>query len=168
ELLTEMKRVSGYKEGVIRAIGQSHIDVAWLWPIKETIRKISRTFSSACTLLDEYENFTYAHSQPQLFAYLKTFHPIVYERVKQKVRENRFEIIGGMWVEPDLNMPSGESLVRQLLYGKRFFKEEFDVEPRVEWLPDTVGYCASLPQILKKGETDYFMATKANWKDPNI
>ncbi|OAS82958.1 MULTISPECIES: alpha-mannosidase [Metabacillus] len=175
ELLTKLEGglkqtiqdLSGYREGTIRAIGQSHIDIAWLWPIKETIRKGSRTFSSVCTLLEEYNEFEFAQSQPQLFAYLKEYQPKVYERVKQKVAEGRFEIIGGMWVEPDLNIPSGESLVRQLLYGKKFFKDEFGLEPRVEWLPDTFGYCASLPQILKKAETDFFMTTKLNWNDTN-
>lgn len=156
-----------FGEGTIRAIGQSHIDTAWLWPIKETVRKASRTFSSVCTLLDEYKDFKYAQSQPQLFAYMKEHHPKVYERVKEKIAEGRFEIIGGMWVEPDLNIPSGESLVRQLLYGKLFFKEEFGMESSVEWLPDTFGYCASLPQILKKADTDYFMTTKLNWNDTN-
>ncbi|MCF6409489.1 alpha-mannosidase [Pseudalkalibacillus salsuginis] len=159
--------LSGFREGTIRAIGQSHIDIAWLWPIKETIRKGSRTFSSVCTLLEEYNDFEFAQSQPQLFSFLKEYQPKVYERVKQKVADGRFEIIGGMWVEPDLNIPSGESLVRQLLYGKKFFKDEFGVEPRVEWLPDTFGYCASLPQILKKAGTDYFMTTKLNWNDTN-
>ncbi|WP_257348904.1 alpha-mannosidase [Pseudalkalibacillus decolorationis] len=167
DLKNKVSELTGYREGTIRAVGQSHIDIAWLWPIKETIRKASRTFSSACTLLEEYKDFEYAQSQPQLFAYLKEHNPKVYKRVKQKVAEGRFEIIGGMWVEPDLNIPSGESLVRQLLYGKKFFKEEFDVEPRVEWLPDTFGYCASLPQILKKAGTNYFMTTKLNWNDTN-
>ncbi len=162
-----VNELSGYREGAIRAIGQSHIDIAWLWPLKETIRKGSRTLSSVCTLLEEYSEFEFAQSQPQLFSFLKEYQPKVYERVKQKVAEGRFEIIGGMWVEPDLNIPSGESLVRQLLYGKKFFKDEFGVEPRVEWLPDTFGYCASLPQILKKAGTDYFMTTKLNWNDTN-
>ncbi|WP_163536225.1 alpha-mannosidase [Gracilibacillus sp. YIM 98692] len=159
--------LAGYREGTIRAIGQSHIDLAWLWPLKETIRKASRTFSTACTLLDEYEDFEYAQSQPQLFEYLKDYHPKVFERVKRHIDAGRFEIIGGMWVEPDLNIPSGESLVRQLLYGKQYFQKEFNQEPRVEWLPDTFGYCASLPQILKKADTDYFMTTKLNWNDTN-
>ncbi len=162
-----LKEMAGYREGTIRAIGQSHIDVAWLWPLKETIRKASRTFSTACTLLDEYEEFEYAQSQPQLFEYLKNYYPKIYERVKQQIKAGRFEIIGGMWVEPDLNIPSGESLVRQLLYGKQYFKEEFGAEPKVEWLPDTFGYCASLPQILKKADTEYFMTTKLNWNDTN-
>ncbi|PAV31192.1 hypothetical protein CIL05_00590 [Virgibacillus profundi] len=167
EVRKDTECLAGFKEGTIRAIGQSHIDTAWLWPIKETVRKASRTFSSVCTLLDEYKDFKYAQSQPQLFAYIKEYHPKIYARIKEKIAEGRFEIIGGMWVEPDLNIPSGESLVRQLLYGKLFYKEEFGVESSVEWLPDTFGYCASLPQILKKADTDYFMTTKLNWNDTN-
>ncbi len=167
KLVNAAQKLAGYREGTIRAIGQSHIDVAWLWPMKETVRKVSRTFSSMCTLLDDYDHFQYAQSQPQLFAFLKKHHPQVFERVRQKVQDGRMELIGGMWVEPDLNIPSGESLVRQLLYGKKFFSSEFGRESRVEWLPDTFGYCASLPQILKKAGTDYFMTTKLNWNDTN-
>ncbi|WP_066189690.1 alpha-mannosidase [Gracilibacillus timonensis] len=159
--------LAGYREGTIKAIGQSHIDVAWLWPLKETIRKASRTFSTASTLLDEYTDFEYAQSQPQLFEFVKKYHPKVFERVKKQVSSGRMEIIGGMWVEPDLNIPSGESLVRQLLFGKKYFQEEFGQKTRVEWLPDTFGYCASLPQLLKKAEIDYFMTTKLNWNDTN-
>ncbi|WP_277678078.1 alpha-mannosidase [Gracilibacillus dipsosauri] len=162
-----LKALSGYREGTVKAIGQSHIDVAWLWPLKETIRKASRTFSTASTLLEEYKDFEYAQSQPQLFELVKKHYPKVFERVKKQVAAGRMEIIGGMWVEPDLNIPSGESLVRQLLIGKKYFQEEFGVAPRVEWLPDTFGYCASLPQLLKKAEIDYFMTTKLNWNDTN-
>ncbi|SDM56068.1 alpha-mannosidase [Sediminibacillus halophilus] len=166
-LINAAQKFSGYREGTIRAIGQSHIDLAWLWPMKETVRKASRTFSSMCTLLDEYDTFRFAQSQPQLFAFLKEHHPKIFERVSQKIKNERMELIGGMWVEPDLNIPSGESLVRQLLYGKKFYNSEFGQESRVEWLPDTFGYCASLPQILKKAGTDYFMTTKLNWNDTN-
>ncbi|WP_163582799.1 alpha-mannosidase [Gracilibacillus saliphilus] len=167
KILMTLKKLSGYREGTMKAIGQSHIDIAWLWPLKETIRKASRTFSTASTLLEEYEEFEYAQSQPQLFEYVKKYHPKIFERVKKLVVEGRMEIVGGMWVEPDLNIPSGESLVRQLLFGKNYFEKEFGQKPRVEWLPDTFGYCASLPQILKKAEIDYFMTTKLNWNDTN-
>ncbi|KAB8134177.1 alpha-mannosidase [Gracilibacillus oryzae] len=167
EIRDTLAKLAGYREGTIKAIGQSHIDVAWLWPMKETIRKASRTFSTASTLLEEFEEFEYAQSQPQLFEFVKKHYPKVFERVKKHVTDGRMEIIGGMWVEPDLNIPSGESLVRQLLYGKKYFQEEFGQKPRVEWLPDTFGYCASLPQILKKAEIDYFMTTKLNWNDTN-
>ncbi|TSB46024.1 alpha-mannosidase [Alkalicoccobacillus porphyridii] len=155
------------ERGYIHMVGQSHIDLAWLWPMKEAVRKTSRTFSTMSTLLDQYEGFQYAQSQPQAYDYVKTHYPELYKRVKQHIQDGRWEIVGGMWVEPDLNIPSGESLVRQLLYGMKFFKEEFDVQPRIEWLPDTFGYCASLPQLLKKAGLDYFMTTKMNWNDTN-
>jgi alpha-mannosidase len=160
-------RSSSSSGGTMHMIGQSHIDVAWLWPLKETVRKTSRTFSTVCTLMDEYPGYRYSQSQPQLYAYVKERYPELYERIKQRIAEGRWELVGGMWVEPDLNIPSGESLVRQLLYGRQFFREEFGLEPRVEWLPDTFGYCASLPQILKKSGIDYFMTSKMNWNDTN-
>nr|WP_313771742.1 alpha-mannosidase [Neobacillus niacini] len=154
-------------QGQILMVGQSHIDLAWLWPVKEAVRKCSRTFSTMSTLLEENPNFTYAQSQPQAYEFVKKHYPDIYRRVKKHIAEGRWEVVGGMWVEPDLNMPSGESLVRQLLYGMKFYKEEFGVQPRIEWLPDTFGYCASLPQLLKGAGIDYFMTTKMNWNDTN-
>jgi alpha-mannosidase len=153
--------------GQILMVGQSHIDLAWLWPVKEAVRKCSRTFSTMSTLLEENPNFTYAQSQPQAYEFVKEHYPEIYQRVKKHIAEGRWEVVGGMWVEPDLNMPSGESLVRQLLYGMKFYKDEFGVQPRIEWLPDTFGYCASLPQLLKGAGIDYFMTTKMNWNDTN-
>ncbi|MED4130152.1 alpha-mannosidase [Shouchella miscanthi] len=153
--------------GSLHMVGQSHIDLAWLWPMKEAVRKTSRTFSTMSTLLDRYDHFRYAQSQPQAYAFVKAHYPELYKRVKQHIRSGRWEVVGGMWVEPDLNIPSGESLVRQLLYGMTFYKEEFGKQPRIEWLPDTFGYCASLPQLLKKAGLDYFMTTKMNWNDTN-
>ncbi len=153
--------------GQMLMVGQSHIDLAWLWPVKEAIRKCSRTFSTMSTLLEENPSFTYAQSQPQAYAYVKEHYPEIYERVKKHIADGRWEVVGGMWVEPDLNMPSGESLVRQLVFGMKFYKEEFGVQPRIEWLPDTFGYCASLPQLLKSAGIDYFMTSKMNWNDTN-
>ncbi|WP_458119827.1 alpha-mannosidase [Paenibacillus sp. Z6-24] len=149
-------------------VGQSHIDIAWLWPIRETVRKTSRTFSTMCTLLEQYPEFIYTQSQPQLFAYVKDHYPDLYAKVKAYIAEGRWELVGGMWVEPDLNIPSGESLARQLLYGQRFYREEFGVTSTIEWLPDTFGYAASLPQLLRQAGIDYFMTTKLNWNDTNI
>ena len=119
------------------------------------------------TLLDQFPAFGYAQSQPQAYAFIKEHYPEIYERVKAHISAGRWEIVGGMWVEPDLNIPSGESLVRQLLYGMKFYQEEFGVKPRIEWLPDTFGYCASLPQLLRKAGIEYFMTTKMNWNDTN-
>ncbi len=149
-------------------VGQSHIDLAWLWPVRETVRKTSRTFSTMCTLLEQYPEFVYTQSQPQLFAYVKDHYPELYVKIKQYVAEGRWELVGGMWIEPDLNIPSGESLARQLLYGQRFYREEFGQTSSIEWLPDTFGYAASLPQLLRQAEIDYFMTTKLNWNDTNV
>lgn len=152
---------------MMHMVGQSHIDVAWLWPLRETVRKCSRTFSTVCTLMEHYPEYRFTHSQPQLLAYTKEHYPQLYAKIKEKIAEGRWELVGGMWVEPDLSIPSGESLVRQLLYGRQFYEGEFGVSPRIEWLPDTFGYCASLPQLLKKAGVDFFMTTKMNWNDTN-
>ncbi|MDO3410305.1 alpha-mannosidase [Saccharibacillus sp. CPCC 101409] len=155
-------------EGLEHMVGQSHIDIAWLWPVRETVRKASRTFSSVDTLMREYPGYIYTQSQPILFDFIKKNDPELYERVKARIEEGRWELVGGMWVEPDLNIPSGESLMRQMLYGQRFYREEFGRISKIEWLPDTFGYCASLPQILKHGGVEYFMTTKLNWNDTNV
>ncbi|MGG6310941.1 alpha-mannosidase [Paenibacillus macerans] len=162
------ERVPDRRNGVMHMVGQSHIDVAWLWPLKETMRKVGRTFSTVCALMDRYPGFTYSQSQPQLYAYVKAYYPELYERIKARVAEGRWELVGGMWVEPDLNIPSGESLVRQILYGQRFYEQEFGKRSTIEWLPDTFGYCASLPQLLKQAGINHFMTTKLGWNDTNV
>lgn len=167
-LIESVKKVGGNSEGLIHMVGQSHIDIAWLWPKRETVRKASRTFSTVNSLMEEYPHYRYAQSQPQLFAYLKENDPELYSKVKERIREGRWELVGGMWVEPDLNIPSGESLMRQMLYGQSFYQEEFGQHSEIEWLPDTFGYCASLPQILKHGRVRYFMTTKLGWNDTNL
>ncbi len=142
-------------------VGQSHIDLAWLWPVRETVRKTSRTFSTMCTLLEQYPEFIYTQSQPQLFAYVKDHYPELYAKIKQYVAEGRWELVGGMWIEPDLNIPSGESLARQLLYGQRFYREEFQQTSSIEWLPDTFGYAASLPAATQTGRDLLFYDNQA-------
>lgn len=153
--------------GMMHMVGQSHIDIAWLWPVRETVRKVSRTFSTMTTLMDEYPDFVYSQSQPLLYAFAKEHDPALFAKIKARIAEGRWELVGGMWVEPDLNIPSGESLVRQILYGQSFYQEEFGKRSHIEWLPDTFGYCASLPQILKLAGVEYFMTTKLNWNDTN-
>lgn len=153
--------------GTMHMVGQSHIDVAWLWPVRETVRKVSRTFSTMTALMEEYPDFVYSQSQPLLYAFAKEHDPVLYSKIQARVAEGRWELVGGMWVEPDLNIPSGESLVRQMLYGQLFYQEEFGKRSTIEWLPDTFGYCASLPQMLKLAGVDYFMTTKLNWNDTN-
>ncbi|MBP3965409.1 alpha-mannosidase [Paenibacillus lignilyticus] len=154
-------------QGKMHMVGQSHIDIAWLWPVRETVRKASRTFSTMTSLMEEYPEFIYSQSQPLLYAFVKEHDPALYAKIKQAVADDRWELVGGMWVEPDLNIPSGESLVRQMLYGQLFYRDEFNKSSAIEWLPDTFGYCASLPQLLKLAGVDYFMTTKLNWNDTN-
>ncbi|QHW31140.1 alpha-mannosidase [Paenibacillus rhizovicinus] len=154
-------------QGKMHLVGQSHIDIAWLWPVRETVRKVSRTFSTMTSLMEEYPDFNYSQSQPLLYAFVKEHDPALYAKIKQAVADGRWELVGGMWVEPDLNIPSGESLVRQILHGQQFYRDEFGKGSAIEWLPDTFGYCASLPQILKLAGVDYFMTTKLNWNDTN-
>ncbi|WP_340025858.1 alpha-mannosidase [Paenibacillus sp. FSL K6-1096] len=162
-----VERPAGLNPGTMHMVGQSHIDVAWLWPVRETVRKVSRTFSTVCTLMDKYPDFRYSQSQPQLYAFAKEHYPELYGRIKERIAEGRWELVGGMWVEPDLNIPGGESLVRQMLYGQGFYMKEFGKHSAIEWLPDTFGYCASLPQLLKQAGIDYFMTTKLGWNDTN-
>jgi alpha-mannosidase len=149
------------------AIGHAHIDVAWLWPLRETLRKCARTFSSALCYMEEYPDYKFGASQAQLYAFTKEHYPALYERIKEAVRAGRWEVQGGMWVEADCNIPSGESLVRQLLHGKRFFLEEFGIEVDNLWLPDVFGYSAALPQILRKAGVSYFLTQKISWNQFN-
>lgn len=167
DLLKALEPLKDQENGKMYLVGQSHIDLAWLWPAKEAVRKTSRTFSTMSTLLEQFPEFAYVQSQPQAFDFMKQHYPDIYQRVKGHIESGRWELVGGMWVEPDLNIPSGESLVRQLIYGMKFYQEEFGIKPRIEWLPDTFGYSASLPQLLKKAGLDYFMTTKMNWNDTN-
>ncbi len=150
------------------SIGHAHLDLAWLWPVRETRRKGGRTFATALKLLEEYPDYKFGASQPQLYEWIKQDYPVLYNKVKQAVADKRWEVQGGMWVEPDMNIPNGESLVRQCLYGKRFFREEFGIEIDNLWLPDVFGYSAALPQILKKCGINYFMTQKISWNETNI
>ncbi len=149
------------------AIGHAHIDLAWLWPLRETKRKGARTFATALMLMDRYPEYHFGASQPQLFQWIKEDYPRLYARVKEKVAQGQFEVQGCMWVEADANLTGGESLIRQILYGKRFFKEEFNKDIRVLWLPDVFGYNAALPQILVKSGNDVFMTQKLCWSQQN-
>ncbi len=153
--------------GHIFLTGHSHIDTAWLWPLRETIRKCGRTFSTACRLLERYPQYRFTCSQPQLYAYTKEHFPALYEEIKRWVREGRWETTGGMWVEADCNVSSGEALIRQILYGLRFFREEFGTRPRVCWLPDVFGYPGNLPQILRGCGLTSFFTTKLHWQARN-
>ena len=148
-------------------VGHTHIDCAWKWTLQQTREKVQRSFSTVLELMRRYPSYTFTSSQPLLYQDLKEEAPELYEEVKARVREGRWECEGAMWVEADCNLSSGESLVRQILYGKRFFREEFGVDSRVLWLPDVFGYSAALPQILKKTGVDWFVTSKIGWNDVN-
>lgn len=151
----------------VYGVGHSHIDMAWLWRLCATREKASRTFSTVLNLMKQYPEYRFMHSSPQLYQFLKEDYPEIYEQVKDRIAEGSWEITGGMWVEPDTNVPSGESLVRQFLYGKRFIREEFGKETTLVWLPDVFGYSAAFPQIMKKCGMKYFMTTKISWNQYN-
>jgi len=154
-------------QGKAWCVGHTHIDVAWLWRYQHTRRKAERSFATALALMEQYPEYVFMSSQPQLYQYIKEQRPALYERVKERIREGRWDPEGGMWVEADCNIPSGEALIRQFVHGKRFFMEEFGVDARTLWLPDVFGYSAALPQICKKCGIDYFMTTKINWNELN-
>ena len=161
------EKMGGWDEVVATCIGHTHIDVAWLWTIDQVRQKSCRSFATVLKLMEEYPNYHFMSSQPKLYSFVKERHPEVYEKIRQRVKEGRWEPEGGMWVEADCNLTSGESLVRQFLFGKRFFKEEFGVDNKILWLPDVFGYSAAMPQILKKCGIDYFMTTKLAWNEFN-
>jgi len=149
------------------AVGHAHIDSAWLWPVRETIRKCARTFSNVLALMDEYPDFVFACSSAQQFAWVKDRYPELFERIRQRVAEGRFVPVGGMWVESDTNMPGGEALARQFVYGKGFFLREFGYEPDDVWLPDSFGYTAALPQLVRAAGSHTFLTQKISWNETN-
>lgn len=161
------EELGGHDDVIATCIGHTHIDVAWWWTVAQTREKVARSFATVLKLMDEYPHYRFMSSQPQLYAFLKERYPELYARLKERVREGRWEPEGGMWVEADCNLTSGESLVRQFLHGKRFFRDEFGVENRILWLPDVFGYSGALPQIMKECGIEYFMTTKLAWNQFN-
>ena len=147
--------------------GNAHIDAAWLWPWTETVDVVKRTFGTALQLMYEYPQYTYTQSAAAYNEWMAQKYPDMNAEIKQRIQEGRWEIVGGMWVEPDLNMPDGESLVRQLLVGKRWYQQAYGVDVRVGWNPDSFGYTWQLPQIYKKSGVDYFVTQKMAWNDTN-
>ena len=154
-------------EATALCIGHTHIDVAWQWRTVHTEKKAERSFSTVMALMEEYPEYRFMSSQPQLYQYIKQNNPKLYSEIKEKVKEGRWETEGGMWVEADCNLASGESLVRQLLFGQKFFKTEFGTDNKVLWLPDVFGYSAALPQIIKKCDMEYFVTSKISWNEFN-
>jgi alpha-mannosidase len=153
------------REAVISLVGHAHLDLAWLWPVGETWVAAQRTFESVLGLQQEFPNLTFCHSTPALYAWIEQHRPDLFSAIQQQVAAGRWEVVGGMWVEPELNLISGESIVRQLLYGQRYVQEKFGQVSKVAWLPDTFGFCATLPQFLLSGGIEYFVTQKLRWND---
>lgn len=152
----------------VHSIGHTHIDVAWKWPLRQTRQKAVRSFRTVLGLMERYPEYKFMSSQPQLYQFVKEEAPEVYEQIKERVAQGRWEAEGAMWLEPDCNLASGESLIRHILYGRRFFEKELKAAPNeVLWLPDVFGYSAALPQIMKKSGLSYFMTTKLGWNEYN-
>lgn len=150
----------------VYALGHTHIDVAWKWPLRQTREKAVRSFSTVLYLMKRYPKYRFFLSQPQLYEYVKEDAPEIFEQVKERVKEGRWEADGAMWLESDSNLTSGESLIRQILYGKKFFNEEFGIkEQEILWLPDAFGFLGALPQIMKRSGIRYFLTTKMGWND---
>jgi alpha-mannosidase len=150
------------------AVGHAHIDSAWLWPIRETQRKCARTFASAIRLMDDYPDYHFTCSQAAQYDWIERSHPTVFEGIREKVAGGQWHPVGGMWVEPDMNLPSGESIVRQLVFGQRYFESRFGARSSVVWIPDVFGYPATLPQIFQHGGCSRFITQKLSWNKENL
>ena len=154
-------------QGEIALTGHAHIDLAWLWPYAETRRKLRRTFSTALRLMEQFPDFRFNQSTAQYYAEIEANDPALFAQIRERVQSGQWEAIGGLWVEPDTNMPTGESLARQILYGQRYFERAFGARSRVCWLPDCFGFSPALPQILELGGIDGFFTIKVNWSETN-
>ncbi len=150
------------------SVGHAHLDLAWLWPIRESKRKGGRTFANALRLLEQYPDYIFGASQAQLYQWMKEQYPGLYSQVKAAVRQGRWEVQGASWVEFDTNLTSGESIIHQFIYGRRFFKEEFGIVPDHLWLPDCFGFSANLPQLMQGCGVDYFITQKLSWNETNV
>ena len=162
------EKLAAIDDGNTRAnvslVASTHIDTAWLWQLKDTIRKTGHSYSNILRLLDSFPEFKFSHSQVKLLEFTKDYYPALYEQIREMAKAGRWENVGPMWVESDCNVVSGESLTRQILYGTDFLEKEFGSRPRMAWLPDTFGFQANLPQIFKKSGTDYFYSYKLHWQ----
>ncbi|MGH9018694.1 MAG: alpha-mannosidase, partial [Acidimicrobiales bacterium] len=149
-------------------MGHAHLDTAWLWPLRETVRKCARTFSTVLALMDRFPEYRFAVSQAQHLAWMRDHYPELWERMKVRIAEGRLQPTGSMWVEADCNIPSGESLVRQIAHGKRFYRDELGIETNDVWLPDVFGYSAALPQIMRRSGIGWFLTQKLSWNQYNV
>lgn len=166
-LMEQLDRIEKRCNVTVNVVGHTHIDVAWLWRLKHTREKVQRTFATVLRLMERYDEYIFLQTQPQLYKFIKEDCPEIYEKIKKRVAQGRWEADGGMWVEADCNISSGEALVRQFLHGTRFLEQEFGTKCEYLWLPDVFGYSWALPQILKLCEIDTFMTTKISWNQFN-
>jgi alpha-mannosidase len=160
--------VSKIITGTCYFVGHSHLDAAWLWSFDETKRVFRDTCETVLELMEKHQHFCFCQSSAQYYKWLEERYPETFKKVKKKVEEGRWEIVGGTWVEPDGNLPSGESLVRQFLLGKRYFAEKFGVDVKIAWFPDSFGYAWTLPQIMKKAGVEFFLTQKMLWNDTTV
>ncbi|MFJ3421857.1 alpha-mannosidase [Streptomyces sp. NPDC086082] len=167
QLVDVLARPAHGSAHTVTAVGHAHIDSAWLWPVRETMRKCARTFTNMTTLAAEYPELVFACSSAQQYAWIKERQPEVFERIKKGVTAGNWAPVGGMWVEADGNLPGGEALARQLVYGRRFFAEEFGIEQQGVWLPDSFGYTAAYPQLAKLAGARWFLTQKLSWNETN-
>ncbi|WP_374947361.1 glycoside hydrolase family 38 C-terminal domain-containing protein [Agreia sp.] len=168
ELAEMLARPASASAHVLHAVGHAHIDSAWLWPVRETIRKCARTFSNVIVLMDENPDFTFACSSAQQLSWMKEYYPALFEKIREKVRGGQFIPVGGMWVESDTNLPGSEAMARQFVAGKRFFIEEFGIDNEEVWLPDSFGYSGALPQIVAAAGSRWFLTQKISWNETNV
>lgn len=151
----------------VHAVGHTHIDIAWRWTVEQSRQKVQRSFSTVLSLMEKYPDYRFFSSQPVLYQFVKEDNPTLYEKIREKIREGRWEAEGGMWLEADCNLPCGESLVRQIYYGKKFLRDEFGVESEILWMPDSFGYSAVLPQLMQQAGLKYFITSKLSWNEFN-
>jgi len=165
EIMGLNQNTENFEKGQFYLIGHAHADLAWLWPVSETMHEVCPlTFRSVLNLMEQYDDFVFAQSSAQIYKWMELYYPEIFQQIKQKVVDGRWEILGGSWVEHTANILSGESLIRQYLYGKRYFKEKFDLDVKIAWLPDTFGFNWNLPQIYQKCGVDYFITHKLKWQ----
>ncbi|MEV7084695.1 glycoside hydrolase family 38 C-terminal domain-containing protein [Streptomyces sp. NPDC093085] len=167
ELAEALARPASASAHRLSAAGHAHIDSAWLWPLRETVRKASRTFANVTALAQEYPELVFACSQAQQYAWVRDHQPHIWRRIKEAVKNGTWAPVGSMWVESDANMPGGEALARQIVHGKRFFREELGVETEEIWLPDSFGYTAAFPQLAELAGVKYFLTQKLSWNQSN-
>jgi alpha-mannosidase len=167
ELTEVLARPAHASAHQVSAVGHAHIDSAWLWPLRETVRKVARTVANVTTLMGQHPRFRFAMSQAQQLEWIKQQHPELFDRVRAYVRDGQFVPVGGMWVESDTNMPGAEAMARQFVHGKRFYLDEFDLDTPEVWLPDSFGYSAALPQLVALSGSRWFLTQKISWSQTN-